>query len=131
MTINVIYNFPIKQHKKTVNTCKNLSLNVSYKWSMIACRPVSPTFTTPSVGSVPPLGNPCQFVPSTWTKEHTPAVSHTPIRPSPYVPMYPQQPASIASSPSHSDKFLKSGAPNWMTLVGQKCHTGGPGVGAD
>ena len=97
--------------------------------------PVVPTFPSPSVCSVPPPANSCwrktTFVPSNWTKELPSAVSHMPRRPSPSVPLYPQQPASVASSPSRADTSLMSGLPDWLPPVEQTCHTGGTGGGFD
>ena len=78
--------------------------------------PVVPSFPTPSVGSFPPPDNRrwrmATFSPSNLMKELSSEVSHTPRIPSPSVPTCPQQPSSVASSPSCSGTSLKSGAPN-------------------
>ena len=93
------------------------------------------TFPSPSVGSVSPPDNRLQrtttFFPSTWIEKLPSAVSHTPRRTSPSVPLYPQQPASVASSPTRADTLMMSGAPDWMTHVVQTCHTGGTRGGVD
>ena len=97
--------------------------------------PVIPNLPAPALGSVPLPANRrwrmTTFVPSTWTKELTSVVSHTPIRPYPSVTPSPQQTSSVASSPTRADTLLMSGAPDWAPPVGQKCHTGVTGGGVD
>ena len=75
-----------------------------------------PIFPVPSIGSIPPPANCCQWttmpVPSTGTKRPPSVVSYTPIIPAPYVPLSPQLATSFASSPSRAGTLLKLGVTN-------------------
>ena len=97
--------------------------------------PFVPTLTATPVDSAPPPANCCQktkqWVPITWTEVLSSLGSHMLIKPSPYIPLSPQQPPSFDSSPSRSDTSLKLDAPDWVPPVVQTCHTGGTRVGVD
>ena len=64
------------------------------------------------------------IVGGTRTKRLPSAVFHMPRRPSPSVPLSPQQPTAIASSLSRASTSLKLGAPGLGPSLGQTCHTG-------
>ena len=88
-----------------------------------------PIVPTPPLDSIPLLVN-CrwrvtEFVPSTWTKVMLSTTSHTPRRSSPSIPLSPQQPAYIASSPTRTNTYLRLGAPDWVLPVQQTLHSGG------
>ena len=69
--------------------------------------------------------------PSTWIKVLRSAAFHMLIKPSPSVPLYLQQPTSVASSRTGTNTYMMLGAPDLVPPVRQTYHTGVTGGGVD